>query len=60
MEKQKALIKVLYSYIGFAFFCVFLNIIDVFRPVPDMLAAISLLVACFYVGKYGDLPKKKR
>lgn len=60
MEKQKALVTLLYGYIGFAFFCVFLNILNVFRPIPDILAAISLLIACYYIGKYGDLPPNKR
>ena len=60
MKNQKALTAVLYSYIGFAFFCVFLSIFNVFSPVPECLAALSLLIACYYVGKYGDLPKKKR
>jgi hypothetical protein len=59
MKQQKALIKLLYGYISFAFFMIWLNIFDVFRPVPDILAAISLLWACYYVGKYGNLSKSK-
>lgn len=59
MNKQKALVRLLYGYIGFAFVCVILNIFNVFSPIPDYLAAVSLLAACYYIGKYGDLPKKK-
>ena len=57
--KQKALTKILYGYIGFAFWMVFLDILNVFRPYTDILAAISLLIASYYVGRYGNLPKKK-
>lgn len=59
MKQQKALIKLLYGFISFAFFMVFLDILGLARPLPDILAAIALLVACYYVGKYGKLPKSK-
>jgi len=49
----------LYRYVGFAFFMIFFDIFNVFRPVTGILAAISLLMACFYIGKYGNLPKRK-
>jgi len=57
--KQRALMMLLYRYVGFAFFMIFFDIFNVFRPVTGILAAISLLMACFYIGKYGNLPKRK-
>ena len=60
MQQQKSLTRVLYAYISFAFFCVFLNIIGVFPPLPDIMAAIALLSAAYYVGKYGNIRTKKR
>lgn len=55
MKQQKTLVKLLYGYISFAFLMVFLNIFGVFQPIPDYLAAISLLIACYYIGRYGNL-----
>lgn len=55
-EQQKAFntfMKVLYGYIGFVFLMVFLDTFGVFHPVPDILAAIALLVGCYNIGKYG-------
>jgi len=60
MRKQQALLKVVYGYIGFAFVAIFADALGFFHPIADILAGIWLLVACYYIGKYGDLPKSKR
>lgn len=57
MKRQSALITVLYGYISFAFFMVVLDAFDIFHPLPDIIAALSLLTASFYVGKYSK-PKE--
>lgn len=55
MKQQKLLVKLLYGFISFAFLMVLFNIFGIFQPIPDILAAIALLTACYYVGRYGSL-----
>jgi hypothetical protein len=55
MKQQKLLLKVVYGYISAAFTAIVIDTFGFFHPVPDILAAVWLLVACFYIGKYGKL-----
>ena len=59
MKKQN-IITGLYGYIGFALVCVVLNILGFFSPLPDVLAAVSLFIACMIVGKYSYTSKRKK
>jgi len=54
MKKQKALQNVIYGYTAFAFAAVLLDSANIIHPYGDMLAAIWLLVICYYIGKYGE------
>ena len=55
MKQQKALLKLIYGYISFIFVAVVIDAFGFFHPIPDILAAIWLLVVCFYIGKYGNI-----
>jgi hypothetical protein len=59
MKKQRTLLTLVYGYISFAFAAIFVDALGIFHPIPDILAGIWLLTACFYIGKYGNLPKPK-
>lgn len=60
MNNQKELVKMIYRYVGFAAFCIILNLFDIFNPIPDILALVVLLIALFSVGKYTRPNKNKR
>jgi hypothetical protein len=53
MKQSKNLLTLIYGYISFAFVAVLLEIFGVFSPIPGTLAAIWLLIAAYYIGKYG-------
>jgi len=55
MKQQKLLLRVVYGYISLAFVAIFVDALGLFHPIPDILAGIWLLVACWYIGKYGKL-----
>jgi hypothetical protein len=57
MKQQKTLLKLIYGYISFIFGAVVLDTLGFFHPIPNILAAIWLLIVCFYIGKYGNLEK---
>lgn len=61
MKNQAELLKLVFSLISIAFFAIFLDALGFLHPYGEIFAAVVLLAACFYIGKYGDLqPTKKR
>lgn len=53
MKRERALLNVVYGYISLAFVAIVIDALGFFHPIPDILAAVWLLVACWYIGKYG-------
>lgn len=53
MKREKALLNVVYGYVSLAFVAIVVDTLGFFHPVPDILAAVWLLVACWYIGRYG-------
>ena len=57
MNRQQHLLTVIYGYISLAIIAIVIDIFA-FHPYGNILAGIWLVVACWYIGKYGELPKK--
>jgi uncharacterized membrane protein len=55
MKQQKTLLRLIYGYVSLIFIAVVLDTFGFFHPIPNILAAVWLLVVCFYIGKYGKL-----